>query len=279
MSIVTVFRIRRTKRDPVLHFHFGPRGSYFREGMILLVASSLGLRIYATLHGSLDQKFKRVDSVQRFVPIVLRRAEKVFVLNPHTLLKLKDLNVETTLIANPLPVNVSAAVKAKKKIIFFASGKTRSKGFDILLEAWSEITSVHKDWNLVVAGSEGDVFLDPAFDKVIDLGVITQSEVLEVMAESSIVCLPSHSEQSPMVIWEALSLGVPVVATSVGAIPWILGEDYPWMISPGDSINLRHALLSLIEYDRESLRSKLVDLAKPASSKMQIEYWKDIYLS
>jgi glycosyltransferase involved in cell wall biosynthesis len=53
--------------------------------------------------------------------------------------------------------------------------------------------------------------------------------------------LPSHGEGSPLAVTEALALGTPVVATRVGAIPELLGED-GLLVDVGDTEGLTAAM-------------------------------------
>jgi len=58
-------------------------------------------------------------------------------------------------------------------------------------------------------------------EKVILLGQRPHDETLSAMASCDAVILPSHSEQFPNVVLEALKLGRPVIARKVGGVPEI----------------------------------------------------------
>jgi teichuronic acid biosynthesis glycosyltransferase TuaC len=50
-------------------------------------------------------------------------------------------------------------------------------------------------------------------------------EVIRYMSAADVLVLPSHSEGLPTVLVEAGSLGLPVIASAVGGIPELLGDD------------------------------------------------------
>ena len=59
---------------------------------------------------------------------------------------------------------------------------------------------------------------------------------------------PSHSEGHPLVLLEALSASLPVVATNVGAIPEIVNDgEEGFLIDPGDVVALTDRTARLVE--------------------------------
>ena len=79
-------------------------------------------------------------------------------------------------------------------------------------------------------------------------GFVSGARKREVLSSAAVMCVPSRevgrlSEGSPLVVSEATSLGIPVVATRVGGIPE-LAEDgaLVTLVEPGDRAALRRAL-------------------------------------
>ncbi len=56
-------------------------------------------------------------------------------------------------------------------------------------------------------------------------GLASPDEVSRFMRSSDILCLPSHTEGSPNVVKEAMSCGLPVVATRVGGVPDLVEDN------------------------------------------------------
>ena len=54
--------------------------------------------------------------------------------------------------------------------------------------------------------------------------------------------LPSYFEAMPMSILEGMSFGMPIIATNVGAIPNLVGDENGRLISPGDIKALKQSL-------------------------------------
>lgn len=60
-----------------------------------------------------------------------------------------------------------------------------------------------------------------------------------------VLVLPSHTEGTPNSIVEAMSQGIPSVATDVGGIPDMLGRDAGLLVPAGDARALADAMLRL----------------------------------
>lgn len=54
--------------------------------------------------------------------------------------------------------------------------------------------------------------------------------------------LSSRSEGLPIVVLEAMAAGVPIVATTVGGVPDVIGPDDPWLVPPDDETALAAAI-------------------------------------
>jgi len=103
------------------------------------------------------------------------------------------------------------------------------------------------------------------------LGV--RKDVKELMVSSKIFVLPSRSEGFGMVIIEAMSNMLPVIATNVGPIPEIIenGKD-GILVPPENPKALARAISNLLE--NEELREKL---SKAAYRKVREKYSIDTY--
>jgi glycosyltransferase involved in cell wall biosynthesis len=90
---------------------------------------------------------------------------------------------------------------------------------------------------------ENDILQLGLRDSVELVGEVPHPKVPEYIRSADLLCLPSHSEGWPTVIFEALSQGVPIVASRVGGIPEaICSEDFGLLVEPGDLAGLTEAL-------------------------------------
>jgi glycosyltransferase involved in cell wall biosynthesis len=88
-----------------------------------------------------------------------------------------------------------------------------------------------------------------------------QNDVRPYYAMADLLVLPSHSEGSPNVLLEAMSAGVPVVATAVGGVPEIAEHEHSaLLVKRGDREAIRAAIERLLG-DAE-LRRRLAAAAR-----------------
>lgn len=87
-----------------------------------------------------------------------------------------------------------------------------------------------------------------------------------LMNAADLFALPSHSEGSPLVLFEAMAARLPIVATSVGGIPeTVFDEVSALLVPPNSPDDLATALLRLLEDDSLRHRLRAAAAAKVAS--------------
>jgi glycosyltransferase involved in cell wall biosynthesis len=81
------------------------------------------------------------------------------------------------------------------------------------------------------------------------LGLLPESMILQEFANCKILALPSAQESAPMVIAQALAAGKPVVATRVGGVSEMVGEDgrCGFLVDVNDIEQLAEAIIRLLQ--------------------------------
>jgi glycosyltransferase involved in cell wall biosynthesis len=88
---------------------------------------------------------------------------------------------------------------------------------------------------------------------------ISNDKKMYTISEASCLIIPSHNEGQPQIILEAMFLGTPVIATSVGDIPTMLGNDYPFLCEVNSPESLSNTIEKfLMLNDHEKLKLSLM---------------------
>jgi glycosyltransferase involved in cell wall biosynthesis len=91
--------------------------------------------------------------------------------------------------------------------------------------------------------------------KIRSTGEISYEQVGVELRTASALILFSFYENMPCVILESLCSGVPVIATRVGGIPEVIGDENGILIGPGDERELLEAMKTMIlQHDRFNLQ-------------------------
>ncbi|MBI1877688.1 MAG: glycosyltransferase family 4 protein [Chloroflexi bacterium] len=140
-------------------------------------------------------------------------------------------------------------------VIGMAARMTREKGHTILLQALAQLYERIEGRVEVLLLGEGALLtelkthsLQLGLGQMVKFtGRLPNEEALRTMSVCNIITLPSEIEGLPYAITEAMSLGKPVVTTTVGGIPeQVVHGETGLLVPPRDSTALAEALWHMI---------------------------------
>jgi glycosyltransferase involved in cell wall biosynthesis len=126
-----------------------------------------------------------------------------------------------------------------------------SKGHDLLVEALASLAAL--PWQLTCVGSltrnpdaaarlQARVRELGLSERVALMGEVPSARLGRFYRRSDLFVLATRSETYCMAVAEALAHGLPIVSTSTGAIPQLVGTQAGRLVPPGDLASLRAAL-------------------------------------
>jgi glycosyltransferase involved in cell wall biosynthesis len=147
--------------------------------------------------------------------------------------------------AGPWPVIPSAG----RPIVLAVGRLAAQKGFGVLVEAavaWRDLDPAP----LVVIAGDGPL-AGELRARAGELGVDVlflehRGDVPALLAAADVFVLPSRWEGQPLVLQEALRAGTPIVATRVGGIPGLTGQDTALLVPPEDAGALAAAVRAVL---------------------------------
>lgn len=131
---------------------------------------------------------------------------------------LKKINAKIVAIANPVSYeDIGNTPSLEYKTILTVGRLTHVKGFDLLITAWSKIVRQVSGWKIVIVGSGEDEMMlkQMAKDLGVDDSIIfagQQKNMDQFYRQASFFCMSSRFEGLPMVLLEAQSYSLPIVA-------------------------------------------------------------------
>jgi glycosyltransferase involved in cell wall biosynthesis len=157
-----------------------------------------------------------------------------------------------------------------------AAGRlTAQKGFDMLIDAWAEVAPAHDDWTLRICGKG---VLRKELRRHIARRELKESielpgarDIAEEMDGASIFVLSSRFEGFPLVLLEAMSKGMAVVAFDCPTGPGEIVQDREngILVPDGDVAGLAAGIRALIE--DEELRRRCAAAAVETARRYTME--------
>jgi glycosyltransferase involved in cell wall biosynthesis len=154
------------------------------------------------------------------------------------------------------------------RIMTTASADVPLKGLVPLLEALAKLRTEREAELVVIGKPRADSRVGSTIDRlglreaVRFVSGVTDERIVELYAEASVAAVPSLYEGFSLPAVEAMACGVPVVATTGGALPEVVGQDgvTGLLVAPGDQEALAAALGRVL--DEPSLAARLSEAGR-----------------
>lgn len=212
---------------------------------------------------------------------VMKRADKIIALTPLVkdyLIKHNIPRKNIQVITTGVPIeryspNIKSALKRfvpdNEKVILFVGRLTENKGVVNLLKAFQKVKACQDNVRLVIVGKGEMEFELKKLAK--QLGVekntvfiryVPQKDMPAIYAGAEVFVLPTlYKEPFGIAALEALSSGVPVVASNLGGLSLIVKNgDVGYLTKPGDIEEISSIIIQLLE--NEQLRRNLARRAR-----------------
>lgn len=130
------------------------------------------------------------------------------------------------------------------------------------IDAFNKVHKLYPEWKLQIIGN-GDQFEDcvkkvaeiNAHDFIDLLGWIPHDEISKYISKWDVAILPSDTEGLPNTLIECMGMGIPCLATAVGAIPNIISDDKNgWILPNTDEQSIYESMVKVInDQNRENI--------------------------
>lgn len=267
-AVFVVYFYFLSKQASVLHVHLASRGSFYRKCFFVWPAYLFRVPVVLHLHGGEFQVFYEKECgfiVKKLVRSTFKKADFVVVLSMSWADWVKKSFAQNKVMVIENPVILPNCNRRENDVYFnivFMGKVSEKKGVFDLVEVFSSVVDDLPDARLIVAG-EGDVeklknivCAKQIENKVEIVGWVSGAEKITILNNASVFVLPSYNEGLPIGLLEAMSYGVPVIASNVGGIPELISDEINGcLIDPGD-LGLLKSHIELFYMDK--LRAKKI---------------------
>ncbi|MGA4577385.1 FkbM family methyltransferase [Limisphaera sp. VF-2] len=262
-SILAAYRYLRSRRfkPDIIHAHVWYAGAaglllarlHRRPLLVTEHASVFPRRLLKPRHQRIARKV--FHSCHRVCPVSEYLAKYIREIAPHSRITVVPNVIDTTLFT---PTEAPPAPPQTTKRILVVALLSPIKGINHLLDALAQLRTKRTDFVLDILGdgpARSDLELQTARLGLADVvrfhGLKSKAEVAAFMRECSFLVHPSLCETFGIAPIEALSIGKPVLATTVGIFPEIVTPDCGLLVPPGDTQALAAAVDRMLDHHAE----------------------------
>jgi glycosyltransferase involved in cell wall biosynthesis len=244
LALAAAVDIVGTHRAEIVHVHLAQRGSFIREGGLVVFSRLRGRVTVATIHGSGFLAFARRHP--RLVSWVLRRAAVITCLDAEVLAFVRELapRAHIELMPNPVAISEESPAEETEEVVLFAGEIGLRKGVDVLCRAWEIVAAERPHARCMLVGPRRDFEVPPS-ERLEVLDPVAPAHMIDLLRSARVLALPSRAEAMPMALTEAMSAGRPFVSTPVGGIPELAREGGV-LVEVGDHVALARALTDFL---------------------------------
>lgn len=192
----------------------------------------------------------------------------------------------TVVIPNSISYDISKRAALDNKVVIGVGRLSYQKGFERLIEAWRIVAKDCPEWSLHIYGNGEDkeklLSLIENYKLMDSITIFPPTQDIEDrLLKSSVYVLSSRFEGLPMVLLEAMSLGLPIVSYDCKTGPKdIIREGYNgYLVPEGDVKLLADRIIHLIQDD--NLRKTIGENAKKEASKYShgeiVTQWEKLF--
>ena len=179
------------------------------------------------------------------------------------------------------------------KIVLAVGRLVEQKGFDLLLESWYKVIQTNSDWKLIIVGgkTESDSFYKKMMSIINECNLTKYvriepptNNIIKHFMEASIFVVSSRYEGLPMVMIEAMAVGLPIISFDcpTGPKEIVQNEVTGFLVKPLDIEELAVKINFLIQKEeyRKNFGKKAKNIALlKYSPEVILEKWDKLFAS
>lgn len=186
-----------------------------------------------------------------------------------------------TAIYNPLTLKPGPRSDGQQKK-FLAVGRfsPKHKGFDLLIQAFALFAQKNQEWQLDIVGDgpEKDMLQQMIHENQLDKRIVLHpftNEIQTYYSSASVYVLSSRWEGMPLVLVEAMSHGLPVIASDIPTCQEVLG-DFGLFFKNGDTQDLAQRLDDATHLEWQKKSDEAIEIAQRFDINKIAGQWKQL---
>lgn len=263
----------------IFHVFSNSFASFFLwTGTCFIVCKLRGAPIIVNYRGGYAEQF--LHYYRTIALLILGNADKVIVPSRY----LESIFAKYQISTQIVPNIISDSLKPDKKMSVDFPQIIINRNFEPIynvesgLYAFAKIQINFPDAKLILIG-DGSLrqkletkVKDLYLQNVVFTGQLQNHKVIQLLQSSDVMINPTNVDNMPISILEAMAVGLPIVSTNVGGVPFLLENEVDGiLVAKNDHNALADATISILK--SKELQTKLCD---NASKKVEMYRWHNI---
>lgn len=257
----------------IVHLH-SPMPLLVRTSLPVLTTVHTPMKIDARYHEifdlySLAEKAQSIAVYPFLESKVLRASSKITSVSRTVAQELEEYGIDSdkvVVVGNGVDEKTFVPTREKKcaqDYVLYTGVLRARKGLFDLIKCADYVCRAHRDVKFVICGR--GPFLNKLRErvrkmglqeKIVFLGYVERKKLIQVYQNATLQAVPSHYEGMPTVLLEAMSCGLPVVATNIGGNNEVVSSgSNGFLVPPKAPRAMADAMLQLL--DDDSLRERI----------------------
>tara|TARA_Y100001970_G_C14134985_1_gene803788 strand:- start:74 stop:1141 length:1068 start_codon:yes stop_codon:yes gene_type:complete len=246
------------------------------------------ITVYDLIHEKFNKEFNFNEFPKREI---FKKVDHFFCISQNTKKDLMEYynidesKISVTYLASSIRASKKNLKSYSKPFLLYVGSRKRYKNFRLLLEAYSKLDKIKKDFDIICFG--GGKFLKEEINYIKELSIKIDSiqqiegsdEILSnLYLNATVLIYPSKYEGFGIPILEAMSLGCPVISSNVSSLPEVYGNA-ALGFSPNSSDELINCINKVVfdNFQRDQLIEKGLKRKNLFSWKKCAQQTNDIY--
>lgn len=267
--LIRLFFICLTKNN--FYVYVPSNTSLFSLFFLNLFKKKYGLYVRGAIkHSRLMGKVRHYGFLNRIYIKAIRRAQYILVTGPYLYNDIKLINKNTELVAPMISVSTDDLYESRDfdsfQNLLFVGRIDKEKGVEELIDAAKLLTEEGIQYNLSLVGGGDSEYIErmtrriaeyKLIERITMTGRVDDAVILKKLYQNAdIFVFPSHHEGFPRVLYEAMTFGLPIIATDLEAYS-------------GSMVHNENALLVPL-YNPEAIAETIVALQKSKESRINL---------